>query len=644
MSDFGQVLWTPSAARLQESNLTRFCTAVSEAHGVAIEDQSQLYDWSVKEPRDFWSLLWDFGEVIGDKGDSVLLDAERMPGARWFSQAKLNFAENLLRQSGDDVAIIFRAENTQETTLTYAELNNRVAATAAALRSSGVVTGDRVAGYLPNLPDSIIAMLAAADGYFYNGKTIDCLPVVLDFAQQLDSLEQLVIVGYTRSNEALDDAVSSAFTSSDFVVGNSQGRGNKKSEQRFVSSIENYTAAHAHAELVYERLPFDHPLYIMYSSGTTGVPKCIVHGAGGTLLQHIKELSLHSDVKAGDRLFYFTTCGWMMWNWLVSGLSLNATLMLFDGAPFHPDANALFDFASKHRMSIFGTSAKYIDACAKAGLKPAQTHDLSALKAMLSTGSPLVPESFDYVYDNIKADLCLSSISGGTDIISCFALGSPNLPVRRGELQCRGLGLQVDVYDDDGKPLRNQKGELVCLAPFPSMPVGFWNDPAGKRYKAAYFERFEGVWCHGDYVALTQSDGLIIYGRSDAVLNPGGVRIGTAEIYRQVEQFDEVIESLVVGQRHDGDIRVVLFVRLRDGVALTDELSTQIKNHLRENATPRHVPAVIVAIADIPRTKSGKIVELAIQKVIHGEVVANRDALANPEALDLYQNLPQLKI
>ena len=676
-SDFGQVLWTPSAARLQESNLTRFSTAVTETHGVAIEDQHQLYDWTVTAPQDFWSLIWDFGEVIGDKGDSILLDAERMPGARWFSQAKLNFAENLLRQSSDDVAIIFRAENTQETTLTYAELNNRVAATAAALRSSGVVTGDRVAGYLPNLPDSIIAMLATAsigavwsscspdfgakgvldrfgqiepkvlfatDGYFYNGKTIDCLAVVLDFAQQLDSLEQLVIVGYTCSNEALDNAISSAFTNSDFVVGNSQGRGNEKSQQRFVSSIDNYTAEHGHAELVYERLPFDHPLYIMYSSGTTGVPKCIVHGAGGTLLQHIKELSLHSDVKAGDRLFYFTTCGWMMWNWLVSGLSLNATLMLFDGAPFHPDGNALFDFASKHRMSIFGTSAKYIDACAKAGLKPAQTHDLSALKAMLSTGSPLVPESFDYVYDNIKADLCLSSISGGTDIISCFALGSPNLPVRRGELQCRGLGLQVDVYDDDGNPVRNQKGELVCLAPFPSMPVGFWNDPDGKRYKAAYFERFDGVWCHGDYVALTQNDGLIIYGRSDAVLNPGGVRIGTAEIYRQVEQFDEVIESLVVGQRQEGDIRVVLFVRLRDGVALTDELSTQIKKHLRENATPRHVPAVIIAIADIPRTKSGKIVELAVQKVIHGEVVANRDALANPEALELYQNLPQLKI
>jgi len=515
-----------------------------------------------------------------------------MPGARWFSQAKLNFAENLLRQSGDDVAIIFRAENTRETTLTYAELNNRVAATAAALRSSGVVAGDRVAGYLPNLPDSIIAMLATAsigavwsscspdfgakgvldrfgqiepkvlfatDGYFYNGKTIDCLPVVLDFAQQLESLQQLVIVGYTRSHEALDDAVSSAFTSSDFVAGNSHGRGDNKSAQRFVNSIDNYIVSHDHAELVFELLPFDHPLYIMYSSGTTGVPKCIVHGAGGTLLQHIKELSLHSDVKAGDRLFYFTTC-----------------------APFHPDANALFDFASKHRMSIFGTSAKYIDACAKAGLKPIQTHDLSALKAMLSTGSPLVPESFDFVYNNIKADLCLSSISGGTDIISCFALGSPNLPVRRGELQCRGLGLQVD------------------------MPVGFWNDPDGKRYKAAYFERFDGVWCHGDYVALTQSDGLIIYGRSDAVL--------------------------------------VLFVRLRDGVALTDELATQIKNHLRENATPRHVPAIIVAIADIPRTKSGKIVELAVQKVIHGEDVANRDALANPDALELYQNLPQLTI
>ena len=683
VSDFGQVLWTPSSERLQQSNLTRFSARVGELHGVAADSQEQLYEWSIKQPQDFWSLLWDFGEVIGDKGDSVLVDAHRMPGARWFPEARLNFAENLLRKDSDDIAIIFRAENTQETTLTFSELKARVAATAAALRASGVVTGDRVAGYLPNLPDSIIAMLAsasigavwsscspdfgakgvldrfgqiepkvlfAADGYFYNGKTIDCLPVVLEFAQQIDSLQQLVIVGYTRSSDALEAAVSAAFTDSDFIPGNDNSSGSdsdhhdhaNERSQRLVNSLDNYTSAHSDAALVYERLPFDHPLYIMYSSGTTGVPKCIVHGAGGTLLQHIKELSLHTDVKAGDRLFYFTTCGWMMWNWLVSGLSLNATLMLFDGAPFHPDANALFDFASKHRMSIFGTSAKFIDACAKAGLKPLETHDLSALKSMLSTGSPLVPESFDYVYKNIKTDLCLSSISGGTDIVSCFALGSPNLPVRRGELQCRGLALQVDVFDDNGKSVREQKGELVCLAPFPSMPVGFWNDPDGKRYSAAYFERFEGVWCHGDYVALTQSDGLIIYGRSDAVLNPGGVRIGTAEIYRQVEQFDEVIESLVVGQRDSGDIRVVLFVRLRDGIVLSDELTTKIKNHLRDNATPRHVPAVIIAIADIPRTKSGKIVELAVQKVVHGEVVANRDALANPEALELYRDLPQL--
>jgi len=399
---------------------------------------------------------------------------------------------------------------------------------------------------------------------------------------------------------------------------------------------------HEQAELQFEQLPFDHPLYIMYSSGTTGVPKCIVHGAGGTLLQHLKELALHSDVTPSDRVFYFTTCGWMMWNWLVSALALEATVMLFDGSPFHPDGNTLFDFADDHNMTIFGTSAKFIDAANKAGIKPLKTHRLTQLKAMLSTGSPLVPESFDYVYRDIKKDLCLSSISGGTDIISCFALGNPVLPVHRGELQSLGLGLRVEVYDDKGQSILNEKGELVCTAPFPSMPTGFWNDPDGEKYHAAYFDRFPGIWCHGDYVARTEHNGLIIFGRSDAVLNPGGVRIGTAEIYRQVEQFDQVEEALVVGQRWQDDVRVVLFVRLREGVQLSTNLQQEIRTHIREHATPRHVPAVIVQIADIPRTKSGKIVELAVRNIIHGEPVKNKDALANPDALDLYAGLPEL--
>ncbi len=663
---FGEKMWSPSATRIENANLTRFIAEVNRSHSTAIADYDELYPWSIDQPEDFWDAVWDFCSVRAQsRGERVLVDAGKMPGARWYPDARLNFAENLLRCETDKPAIIFRSESGKQEEYSYPELKQAVAQTAAALRAAGVTVGDRVAGYLPNMPHAIVAMLAttsigavwsssspdfgvsgvldrfgqiepkvlfAADGYYYSGKTIDCLPVVAEFASRLPTLSKLVICPYTREGDELQQAVESSFADSD----------NLSAPHLNAATLADFTASHTGALLEFEALPFDHPLYIMYSSGTTGVPKCIVHGAGGTLLQHLKELSLHSNVTADDRIFYFTTCGWMMWNWLVSALALEATVMLYDGSPFHPDGNVLFDFADEHKMSIMGTSAKFIDAANKAGVKPAQTHNLDSLQAILSTGSPLVPESFEYVYRDVKKELCLSSISGGTDIISCFALGNPVLPVHKGELQCRGLGLRVEVFNDSGQAVQLQKGELVCTAPFPCMPTGFWNDPDDAKYRAAYFERFPGVWCHGDYVALTEHKGLIIFGRSDAVLNPGGVRIGTAEIYRQVEQLDDVEESLVVGQQWQGDVRVVLFVRLRDGRQLNDELQQEIKQRTRENATPRHVPAVIVQVTDIPRTKSGKIVELAVRNIIHGEIVKNKDALANPEALQLFANLPEL--
>jgi acetoacetyl-CoA synthetase len=526
-----------------------------------------------------------------------------------------------------------------------------VAQTAAALRSVGVKAGDRVAAYMPNVPATVVAMLAAAsigaifssaspdfgvqgvldrfgqiepkvlfacDGYYYNGKTLDCLPKVAEIVAHMPSVLRTVIVPYAGGSRNISDI----------------GGGVRLAE---------FLAPHAHEkDIRFERLPFDHPLYVMYSSGTTGVPKCIVHCAGGALLQHLKEHKLHCDVKPGDRVFYFTTCGWMMWNWLVSSLAAGATLLLYDGSPFVGRGNILFDYADAEGMTHFGTSAKFIDAIAKVDLAPVRTHKLETLRAILSTGSPLVPEAFGYVYASIKRDVQLASISGGTDIISCFVLGNPIGPVWRGEIQCAALGMKVEVFDEAGKPVRGQKGELVCTRPFPVMPVGFWNDPDCRKYRAAYFERYPGAWCHGDYVELTDHDGFIIYGRSDATLNPGGVRIGTAEIYRQVEKLDEVVESLVVGQEWDHDVRVVLFVRLRDGLALDDTLVRKIKETIRANTTPRHVPAKVLQVADIPRTKSGKIVELAVRNVVHGEPVKNVEALANPEALDYFRNRPEL--
>jgi len=585
-----------------------------------------------------------------------------MPGARWFPDARLNFAENLLtRRPADDAgdALVFRGEARVARRVSHADLVASVSRVAAALRAEGVGPGDRVAGYLPNMPEAMIAMLGAAsvgaiwsscspdfgvegvldrfgqiepkvvftaDGYWYNDKALPLSDKVATIVARLPSVERVVVVSYVGPAQAGPGGPGAVIGGVDW---------------------DAWLAPHAAQPIEYVRLPFDHPLYIMYTSGTTGKPKCIVHGAGGTLLQHVKEHRLHGDVRPGDRLFYFTTCGWMMWNWLASGLAAGATLLLFDGSPFMDRARILWDYAEQERMTHFGTSAKYIDAIKKVALVPCKDWELAALRTVFSTGSPLSPDSFDYVYQCVKEDVCLSSISGGTDIISCFALGAPTLPVWRGELQCLGLAMAVDVFDDDGRPIRGEKGELVCTAPFPAMPIGFWNDADGAKYRAAYFERFPGAWCHGDYVELTVHDGLTIYGRSDATLNPGGVRIGTAEIYRQVEQFDEVLESLVIGQDWPpdevGDVRVVLFVRLRDGLTLDSALTERIRQHVRVNTSPRHVPAKVVQVADIPRTKSGKIVELAVRNVVHGMDVKNLEALANPESLEQFREIDELK-
>jgi acetoacetyl-CoA synthetase len=645
------VLWRPSHERVARSNITRFIHLVNQRWNAGVRDSQQLYDWSVHEPEQFWTAVWDFCGVVAEtRGERVLVDGNKMPGAKWFPDARLNFAENLLRRRDDDTAMVFRGEDKVRRRMSYAEVYGAVSRTVQAMSAAGVKEGDRVAAFMPNMPETIIFMLAttslgaiwsscspdfgaqgvldrfgqiglkvlfAVEGYHYNGKTHDTLPRIAEIARNLPTLARTVIVSYTREKPDLS-GIRNAAHLADFV-GPYRGR-----------------------EIAFRRLPFNHPLYILYSSGTTGVPKCIVHGAGGTLLQHLKEHQLHADLKRGDRLFYFTTCGWMMWNWLASGLATGVTLLLYDGSPFHPRPSVLFDFADEERMTVFGTSAKYIDALNKAGARPIDTHRLDSVETITSTGSPLVPEGFDYVYRAIKKDVLLSSISGGTDIASCFVLGNPTAPVYRGEIQCRGFGMNVQVFDDDGKPVVGAKGELVCTAPFPSMPIYFWNDPDGAKYRAGYFERFPDTWCHGDYMELTPRGTAIIYGRSDATLNPGGVRIGTAEIYRQVEQLDEVVESLVIGQDWDNDVRVVLFVRLREGLALDDALAKKIKDRIRLNTTPRHVPAKIVQVADIPRTKSGKIVELAVRNVVHGNPVKNLEALANPEALEQFRDRPEL--
>ncbi len=646
------VLWEPSAERKAQANLTRFIQEVNGRWQAECSDHASLYEWSVREPEMFWQSVWSFCGVIGDMGAGpYLADAHKMPGACWFPNARLNFAQNLLRRRDHDAALVFWGENKVRRKLSFAQLYDQVSASAQALRAMGVEPGDRVAAFMPNMPETVVALLAATsigaiwsscspdfgvqgvldrfgqikpkvlfcvDGYYYSGKTHDTLLRIAEIVRQLPALEKVVVVPYLIAKPLIGDIPKAVHSGA-------------------------FTGGFNPTEIAFEQVPFNHPLYILYSSGTTGVPKCIVHGTGGTLLQHLKEHQLHTDLKRGDRLFYFSTCGWMMWNWLVSGLATGATLLMYDGSPFYPNPSVLFDLADTENMSVFGTSAKYIDALAKLGVKPSNTHRLDSVKTMTSTGSPLAPESFDYVYNNIKRNLLLSSISGGTDIVSCFVLGSPLLPVYRGELQCRGLGLKVEVYDDEGQPVVGEKGELVCSAPFPSMPVGFWNDPDGSKYHETYFARFPGVWCHGDYMELTQRGTAVIYGRSDAVLNPGGVRIGTAEIYRQVEQLNEVVESLVIGQDWDNDVRVVLFVRLRDGLTLDEALAKKIKVQIRNNTTARHVPAKIVQVADIPRTKSGKIVELAVRNMVHSLPVKNKEALANPEALDLFKDIPDLQ-
>jgi len=668
----GEVLWTPDEVRIAGANVTRFRKAVEAAHGVTLADSDALHAWSVANREAFWSAFWTFAGVRGERGERALVD-DRMPGARWFPDARLNFAANLLRRDDDGTAIVFRGEDGATRELSHADLARQVACLAAFLRAEGVGVGDRVAGFMPNVPETIVAMLASAaigatwsscspdfgidgvhdrfgqiapkvlfavDGYRYAGRVHDVGDTVTELVERLHgaadttALARVVLVPFAGDSRPGGRAAEIAVS---FDEALRRGR----------DGAPDGSDAPPLEPLM---LPFDHPLYILYSSGTTGRPKCIVHGAGGTLLQHLKEHLLHVDVRADERVFFFTTCGWMMWNWLVSGLAAGATLALYDGSPFHPDGNVLFDYADTAGFHHFGTSAKFIDACAKADIEPARTHDLGALRSVLSTGSPLVPESFDYVYDKVKPDVCLSSMSGGTDIVSCFVLGDPTLAVHRGELQRIGFGMDVQVFDDHGRALpAGEKGELVCVSSFPSMPTGFLDDPDDARYRAAYFERFPNaaagggpVWCHGDFVSRTPSGGLVFHGRSDAILNPGGVRIGTAEIYRPVETFDEVIESIVIGQRNAGDVRVVLFVRLRDGLVLDDDLVGRIRARVRERATPRHVPARIVQVADIPRTRSGKIVELAVARVVHGESIDNLEALANPEALELFRDLPEL--
>ena len=645
-------LWRPGEARVREANLTRFRDDLAQAVGVAVPDMAALQRFSVAEPGIFWSFLKDFAGLKAETwGARALVDGDRMPGARWFPDARLNFAENLLARRDEAEAVVFHGEDQMRQRMTFSELYEVVARTARALKAHGVGMGDRVAGILPNMPEAIVAALAAhslgavwsscspdfgvqgvldrfgqiepkvlfvVDGYFYGGKAHDCLEKTAAIAEALPSVTRVVVVPYRDPTPDLGAI-------------------------RDCELFPEFTAEPVPGDIDFVQLPFDHPLYILYSSGTTGVPKCIVHGTGGTLLKHASEHILHCDIKPDDRLFYFTTCGWMMWNWLVSGLAFGATLLLYDGNPFYPDGNTLFDFADAEAMTFFGTSAKYIDAVHKAGLSPADSHRLDTVRAMASTGSPLAPESFDFVYKHIKRDLHLASIAGGTDIVGCFVLGDPTAPVWRGEIQTAGLGLAVAVFDDDGKPIEDDKGELVCTKPFPSMPVGFWDDRNGARYRAAYFERFPGVWHHGDFVARTEHGGYVIYGRSDATLNPGGVRIGTAEIYRQVEQFDEVLESIVIGQEWDDDTRVVLFVVLRPGLTLGDDLIVSIRTRIRANCSPRHMPAKVIQVADIPRTKSGKITELAVRDTVHGRAVKNKEALANPEALELYRDLAALR-
>ncbi len=662
-------LWTPSAARVANANVTHFTQEVNERYKLELKDYWDLHTWSVKEPGQFWDAFWDYAGVIAEtKGERILIDGDKMPGGRFFPDAKLNYAENLLKQRDDSDAVIFWGEDNIRRRISRRSLFKRVSRVAKALRALDVKPGDRVAAYMPNIPETLVAMLAAAaigavftscspdfgvtgvldrfgqvepvvlfcaDGYFYGGKQADCLDKVKEIVDRLPTVRKVIVVAYTREPEGTvfpeDEEPRETFSLAGI---------------RDAIDGDAFVEPFPPGEIQFERSAFDHPLFVMYSSGTTGIPKCLLHRAGGTLLMHMKEHLLHGDIKPGSRLFYFTTCGWMMWNWQMSALASGAALLLYDGSPFVGRGNILFDYADAADITHFGTSAKFIDAIIKLKLNPKNTHKLENLSTIFSTGSPLSPDGFDFVYRAIKDDVCLCSISGGTDLLGCFVGGVPTLPVYKGEIQGPMLAMDVDIYDDLGKPLIGGSGELVCRVPFPTVPIGFWADPDGSKFHEAYFAQFPNTWCHGDYAAKTERGGYIIYGRSDAVLNPGGVRIGTSEIYRQVEKLEEVVESIVVGQDwpigKTGDVRVVLFVRLQDGLTLDVALDKKIKEIIRVNTTPRHVPAKVLQVNDIPRTKSGKIVELAVRSVIHGGDVKNIEALANPDALNQFKNRPEL--
>lgn len=640
-------LWQPSETRVQSSRLHHFTSYLNTRFHTHFKDYATLYRWSVDNKADFWEAIWDYFEVINShKGNTQIENESDMLNTRFFKNAKLNFAENLLKRRDEHTALISLKENGQRDTISFNELYLRVAQLASALKEGGVTKGARVAALMPNTANTIIAMLATTslgaiwsscspdfglqgvmdrfsqieptilftiDGYHYNGKVIDISETVKHISDKISSIQHIVITPFLSDKPNTHDI----------------------DKVQLWDSFVDRTAKN----IDFESCDFNDPLYIMYSSGTTGVPKCIVHGVGGTLLQHIKELGIHSNLGETDTLFYFSTCGWMMWNWFVSALALGSSLVLFDGSPSFPDMNRLLEILEREKVTAFGTSAKYIAALEKDGLTPAESHDLSALKTIFSTGSPLSDHSFDYVYQKIKKDLQLSSISGGTDIISCFALGNPTLPVYKGELQCIGLGMDVAVYNDAGKSVLDEKGELVCLSPFPCQPIGFWQDDSKQKYKAAYFSRFDNIWAHGDYAKITKNKGVVIYGRSDAVLNPGGVRIGTAEIYRQVEKVPQVIDSVVIGQPYQDDLRVILFVVLKPKTSLDETLLKTIKQTIRQNATPRHVPQLILAVPDIPRTISGKTAELAVKKAVMGEAITNLDALQNPESLDVFKTI-----
>jgi acetoacetyl-CoA synthetase len=690
MSD-SAIIWQPSDTQIAGARITHFTQMLREKYAQSFPDYWSLWRWSLANKEIFWREVWDFCGLIGEQGARGIVDGHLMPGAKWFPDASLNFAENFLKKRGGDDALVFWSESGERRRLSWDELHVEVARMQHALTQAGVRAGDVVASLLPNCPEAAIAMLGATsigatwsssspdfgaegvldrftqiapkvlfavDEYFYNGKWVDTCERVTEIVEKLPSVQTVVIV---RSEARADSLSRIALANEGARVYRGWGEGGDAAtglgspsqrphpppspalrERGLTSLAWQVFINNVATAPTFPRFPFNHPLYVVFSSGTTGLPKCIIHGAGGTLLQQVKEHALHGDLREGDRLFYFSTTGWVMWNWLLAGLTQGATCLLYDGSPFTNAGKILFDFAEQERATHFGVSAKYIDAIKKLGVVPRRTHNLDAMRTMYSTGSPLSPESFDYVYQCLKTDVHLASISGGTDIMSCFALGNPTLPVRRGEMQCRGLGMAVDVWSDDRKSLVSEMGELVCSHAFPSMPLGFVGDADGARYRSAYYERFPGVWMHGDWCMLTASGGVMIAGRSDATLNPGGVRIGTAEIYRQVETIDEVIESVAIGQIFNHDARIVLFVKLRDGVALDTALIDRIKQRIKENTTPRHVPAKIVQVDDIPRTKSNKVVELAARDVVHGRAVKNIEALANPEALEFFRNRVEL--